>query len=58
MSAARTEVVALVDRTGRVVGSAERPLVRRDGELLAPFGVPVAGREVTALLYLVDLAVR
>jgi hypothetical protein len=32
--------------------------VRRAGELLAPFGVPPAGREVTALLYLVDLAVR
>ena len=27
-------------------------------ELLAPFGVPVAGRDVTALLYLVDLATR
>jgi hypothetical protein len=32
--------------------------VRRAGELLAPFGVPPAGRAVTALLYLVDLAVR
>ncbi|MET0426342.1 MAG: hypothetical protein ABW046_20905 [Actinoplanes sp.] len=32
--------------------------VRRAGELLAPFGVPPTGREVTALLYLVDLAVR
>ena len=32
--------------------------VRRAGELLAPFGVPAAGREVTALLYLVDLATR
>ncbi|MCM4079915.1 hypothetical protein [Paractinoplanes hotanensis] len=32
--------------------------VRGAAELLAPFGVPVDGREVTALLYLVDLATR
>ena len=32
--------------------------VRRAGELLTPFGVPAEGREVTALLYLVDLATR
>ncbi|GAB2599271.1 hypothetical protein Aab01nite_75560 [Paractinoplanes abujensis] len=32
--------------------------VRRSAELLAPFGVPVDGREATALLYLVDLATR
>ena len=32
--------------------------VRRAAELLAPFGVPADGREVTALLYLVDLATR
>ncbi|WP_250028495.1 hypothetical protein [Paractinoplanes maris] len=32
--------------------------VRGAAELLAPFGVPVAGREVTALLYLVELATR
>jgi hypothetical protein len=32
--------------------------VRKAGELLAPFGVPSEGREVTALLYLVDLATR
>jgi hypothetical protein len=32
--------------------------VRRAGDLLAPFGVPPADREVTALLYLVDLATR
>ncbi|GAA0500482.1 hypothetical protein Ade02nite_27800 [Paractinoplanes deccanensis] len=32
--------------------------VRRAGELLAPFGVLPQGREVTALLYLVDLATR
>lgn len=32
--------------------------VKRSAELLAPFGVPAAGRDVTALLYLVDLATR
>ncbi|MEV4344356.1 hypothetical protein AB0J83_07760 [Actinoplanes sp. NPDC049596] len=32
--------------------------VQRAGELLAPFGVVPEGREVTALLYLVDLATR
>ncbi|MFF5085106.1 hypothetical protein ACFY36_49380 [Actinoplanes sp. NPDC000266] len=32
--------------------------VKRAGELLAPFGVVPEGREVTALLYLVDLATR
>jgi predicted methyltransferase MtxX (methanogen marker protein 4) len=32
--------------------------VRKAAELLAPFGVPAEGREVTALLYLVDLATR
>lgn len=32
--------------------------VRKAAELLAPFGVPTEGREVTALLYLVDLATR
>ncbi|GAA0533670.1 hypothetical protein GCM10010172_13270 [Paractinoplanes ferrugineus] len=32
--------------------------VKRAGELLAPFGVAPHAREVTALLYLVDLAVR
>lgn len=32
--------------------------VHRAAELLAPFGVPAEGREVTALLYLVDLATR
>jgi hypothetical protein len=30
----------------------------RAGELLAPFGVPAEARELTALLYLVDLAAR
>jgi hypothetical protein len=32
--------------------------VGRAGELLTPFGVPVEARELTALLYLVDLAAR
>jgi len=32
--------------------------VRAAGEMLAPFGVPSEARELTALLYLVDLAVR
>lgn len=32
--------------------------VRRAGELLAPFGVPADARDLTALLYLVDLAAR
>jgi hypothetical protein len=32
--------------------------VRRAGDLLAPFGVAADARELTALLYLVDLAVR
>ena len=45
-----------VDRRRRATRS--RPTVRRAAELLAPFGVPAAGREVTALLYLVDLATR
>lgn len=32
--------------------------VRRAADLLAPFGVPAGARELTALLYLVDLATR
>jgi len=32
--------------------------VRRAGELLTPFGVDPGARELTALLYLVDLATR
>ena len=32
--------------------------VARAGDLLAPFGVPAAARELTALLYLIDLAAR
>jgi hypothetical protein len=32
--------------------------VQRAGELLEPFDVPAEARELTALLYLVDLAAR
>jgi hypothetical protein len=32
--------------------------VHRAAELLAPFGVPAGAQELTALLYLVDLATR
>ncbi|GAA2490113.1 hypothetical protein [Winogradskya humida] len=38
--------------------SAVEATVRRADELLAPFGVPTELRELTALLYLVDLATR
>jgi hypothetical protein len=41
------------DATGAVEAT-----VRRAGDLLAPFGVDPAARELTALLYLVDLAAR
>jgi len=41
MAAARTEVVALVDRAGRVVGAAERPRVRRENLLHAATAVLV-----------------
>jgi hypothetical protein len=51
------ELQKRIQSTGDAQGAVEQT-VRRAGELLAPFGVPVAGREVTALLYLVDLAVR
>jgi hypothetical protein len=39
-------------------GGAVEATVRRADELLQPFGVPAEAREVTALLYLVDLAAR
>jgi hypothetical protein len=38
--------------------SAVEATVRQAAELLAPFGVPAEARELTALLYLVDLAAR
>ncbi|HWH00144.1 MAG TPA: phosphotransferase [Pilimelia sp.] len=39
-------------------GAAVDVTVRRAGDLLEPFGVDPAARELTALLYLVDLAAR
>jgi hypothetical protein len=39
-------------------GAAVEQTVGRVGELLAPFGVPAEARELTALLYLIDLAAR
>ncbi|HEX5199392.1 hypothetical protein ACFQS1_07140 [Paractinoplanes rhizophilus] len=51
------ELQKRIQSTGDAQDAVEQT-VRRAGELLAPFGVPPAGREVTALLYLVDLAVR
>jgi hypothetical protein len=51
------ELQKRIQQTGDARDAVEQT-VRRAGELLAPFGVPIAGREVTALLYLVDLAVR
>jgi hypothetical protein len=51
------ELQRRIQSTGDARDAVEQT-VRRAGELLAPFGVPADGREVTALLYLVDLAVR
>ena len=51
------ELQLRIQQTGDARDAVEQT-VRRAGELLVPFGVPAAGREVTALLYLVDLAVR
>ena len=51
------ELQKRIQQTGDAQDAVEQT-VRRAGELLAPFGVPIAGRAVTALLYLVDLAVR
>ncbi len=51
------ELQKRIQSTGNAQDAVEQT-VRRAGELLAPFGVPAAGREPTALLYLVDLAVR
>jgi hypothetical protein len=51
------ELQRRIQSTGDAKAAVEQT-VRRAGELLMPFGVPPAGREVTALLYLVDLAVR
>jgi hypothetical protein len=51
------ELQRRIQSTGDAQDAVEQT-VRRAGELLTPFGVPADGREVTALLYLVDLAVR
>jgi hypothetical protein len=51
------ELQRRIQSTGDAPDAVEQT-VKRAGELLAPFGVEPAGREVTALLYLVDLAVR
>jgi hypothetical protein len=45
-------------QTSGDAGAAVEATVRRAGELLAPFDVAPEARELTALLYLVDLAVR
>jgi hypothetical protein len=46
-----------IQSTGDAAGAVEAT-VRQAGELLAPFGVDPGARELTALLYLVDLAAR
>jgi hypothetical protein len=46
-----------IQSTGDAAGAVEAT-VRAAGELLAPFGVDAEARELTALLYLVDLAAR
>jgi len=51
------ELQKRIQSTGDAKAAVEAT-VHRAGELLAPFRVPPEGREVTALLYLVDLAVR
>jgi hypothetical protein len=51
------ELQTRIQSTGDARDAVEQTVCRA-AELLAPFGVPAAGREVTALLYLVDLATR
>ena len=51
------ELQRRIQSTGDAAGAVETT-VRRAGELLAPFGVAEHVRELTALLYLVDLAAR
>ncbi|HET6478752.1 MAG TPA: hypothetical protein VFG35_01745, partial [Actinoplanes sp.] len=55
--AAHHELQKRIQATGNAQEAVEAT-VREAGELLAPFGVPVPGREITALLYLVELATR
>jgi len=51
------ELQRRIQNTGDAAGAVEAT-VRRAGELLQPFAVPPPARELTALLYLIDLAVR
>ena len=51
------ELQRRIQSTGDATGAVEAT-VRRAGELLQPFAVPPPARELTALLYLIDLAVR
>lgn len=51
------ELQRRIQSTGDAAGAVEAT-VRRAGELLAPFDVAADVRELTALLYLVDLAAR
>jgi hypothetical protein len=51
------ELQKRIQSTGDAKAAVEAT-VQRAGDLLHPFGVPADGREVTALLYLVDLACR
>jgi hypothetical protein len=51
------ELQLRIQSTGDAKDAVEQT-VRMAGELLAPFGVAPAARTLTALLYLVDLAVR
>ncbi len=51
------ELQRRIQSSGDAAGAVEAT-VRRAGELLAPFGVTGAAQEMTALLYLVDLATR
>jgi hypothetical protein len=51
------ELQRRIQSTGDATAAVEAT-VQRAGELLAPFGVPADAQELTALLYLVDLATR
>ena len=51
------ELQRRVQSSGDAAGAVEAT-VRRAGELITPFGVPSEAWELTALLYLVDLAAR
>ena len=51
------ELQRRIQNNGDATGAVEAT-VRRSGELLQPFAVQPAARELTALLYLVDLAAR